>query len=133
MSPIFADTHFYVALLNRRDSMHSTALHWAEQQRPVILTTEFVLLEVANFFKQPSDRAEFVRFVESVRADVASEVIPCDSAWFQKGLDRFEARSDKEWSLTDCISFVVMEERGVTRALAKDHHFAQAGFMALLK
>ena len=132
MMPVFADTHFYVALLNRKDALHGAAVRWASHQRPKVVTTEFVLLEVANFFKHPNDREEFVMFVESIRSDSATMIVPCDSKWFQKGIDRFASRSDKEWSLTDCISFVIMEENALTHALTQDHHFAQAGFSVLL-
>jgi uncharacterized protein len=132
MMPIFADTHFYVGLLNRRDEFHRLASKWAEQERPVIVTTEFVLLEVANFFKQPADRAKFSGFVQSLEDDPATNVVPCEGSWFRKGLHRFSSRLDKEWSLTDCISFVVTEEYGLTNVLTNDHHFEQARFTLLL-
>ena len=130
---VFADTYFYVALLNRHDAQHVAALRWATKERPQVVTTEFVLLEVANFFKQPKDRGRFTTFVDSIRDDVASLVVPCDSTWFQKGLALFAARHDKEWSLTDCISFVVMNEYQLTEALTNDRHFSQAGFNLLLE
>lgn len=131
--PVFADTYFYVALLNRADAHHATALDWASKQRPKVITTEFVLIEVANFFRLPKDRGNFNEFVQALRIDPDSTIVPCDSAWFQKGLNRFASRSDKEWSLTDCISFVIMEEHGLNEALTEDHHFEQAGFTCLLK
>jgi predicted nucleic acid-binding protein len=133
MMQVFADTSFYVALLNRTDALHAAAVDWASRQRPAVVTTEFVLLETANFFKHPLDRGKFAAFVEGLRSDSATNLVPCDSSWFQKGLDRFSLRLDKEWSLTDCISFVVMEEHGLTEALSEDHHFEQAGFIVLLR
>ena len=132
MTPVFADTLFYVALLNRRDAHHAAALNWARQQRPMVVTTEFVLLEVANSFKQPVDRGRFLAFVQSLEDDPETTVVRCDSNWFRRGLDRFASRLDKEWSLTDCISFVVMEEHELSEALTADHHFEQAGFAILL-
>ena len=132
MRPIFADTLFYVDLLNRRDEYHESASKWAAQHGPVIITTEFVLLEVANFFKHPSDRGRFSSFVKNLEDDPATSVIRCDSTWFKRGLDLFSSRPDKEWSLTDCISFVVMEDNQLSDALTNDHHFEQAGFTMLL-
>jgi uncharacterized protein len=132
ITQVFADTSFYVSLLNRRDARHSSAVDWAARARPKIVTTEFVLLEVANFFREPQFRREFVSFLQSLRLDPATALVPCDSSWFQKGLNRFTSRNDKEWSLTDCISFVVMEETGLIQALTKAHHFEQAGFTILL-
>lgn len=96
------------------------------------MTTEFVLLEVANFCRSPRDRQRFAAFAEALKTNPLTTIIPCDSIWFQRGLDRFASRLDKEWSLTDCISFVVMEQHRMAEALTEDHHFAQAGFKVLL-
>lgn len=131
MTPVFADRLFYVALLNRRDEHHTTALNWATHERPTVVTTEFVLLEVANFFRQPPDRGKFAAFVRRIEDNPATNIVRCGSTWFQRGLDRFASRLDKEWSLTDCISFAVMGDRGLTQALTDDHHIVQAGFSVL--
>jgi predicted nucleic acid-binding protein len=132
MTAIFADTHFYVALLSRRDNRHKAARDWTSQGRSPIITTEFVLLEVANFCRSPRDRERFATFAAALKTNPITTIIPCDSIWFQRGLDRFASRLDKEWSLTDCISFVVIEENGLTEVLTEDHHFEQAGFTILL-
>lgn len=132
MRPVFADSLFYVALLSKRDSRHQDAVDWATQQRTSIITTEFVLLEAANFCKSPNDRQSFADFARSLEGNPLTTIVPCDSTWFHRGLDRFRSRQDKEWSLTDCISFVVMEEHGLIEALTGDHHFEQAGFTVLL-
>ena len=86
---VFADTSFYVALLNRKDAHHLEAIDWATMQRPTVVTTEFVLLEVANFFTPPKDRGSFTSLVHAIRSDSATTIIPCDTTWFQKGLNRF--------------------------------------------
>lgn len=132
MTAVFADTFFYVALLSRRDTQHRKAVHWASQQQTTILTTEFVLLEVANFCRSPRDRQRFVAFTAALRTNPLTTIVPCDSTWFHRGLQRYSERLDKVWSLTDCTSFVVMEEYGLTEALTDDHHFEQAGFTVLL-
>lgn len=132
MTAVFADTLFYVALLSRRDIRHRAARDWASQRRSPIMTTEFVLLEVANYCRSPRDRQKFAAFAEALKTNPLTTIVPCDSNWFQRGLGRFASRLDKEWSLTDCISFVVMEESGMTEALTADHHFEQAGFTILL-
>ncbi len=59
--------------------------------------------------------------------------LPATMEWFERGLELYERRPDKEWSVTDCISFAVMTERGVSEALTNDRHFEQAGFQILLK
>ena len=134
MSAVFADTTFYVALINRDDALHASANGWARSNARSVVTTEFVLLEVANFFKRPGgDREKFAAFVEAVQSDAATAIVPADSAHFRRGLAFFAQRNDKEWSLTDCISFIVMHEQGLLEALTADRHFEQAGFQALLR
>jgi predicted nucleic acid-binding protein len=132
MIALFADTLFYVALLNRRDALHEAAVRAVAMARERIVTTEYVLLEVANFFKRPDDRRQFAAFVHALHSDPNTELVPSNSIWFQRGLDLFNSRPDKEWSLTDCISFAVMTDQSIGQALTADQHFSQAGFVALL-
>jgi uncharacterized protein len=132
MTAVFADTFLYVALLSRSDRRHQLALDWATQTRTRIVTTQFILLEVANFCRSPRDRQRFSVFIEAIHSNRVTTAVPCTASWFDKGQNLFSRRLDKEWSLTDCISFVVMEEHGLTQALTNDHHFEQAGFEVLL-
>ena len=69
----------------------------------------------------------------SIEGDSSAVVVPAETDLFRRGLDLYHNRPDKEWSLTDSISFVVMKDRGLTEALTGDHHFEQAGFVALLR
>jgi predicted nucleic acid-binding protein len=132
MKAVFADTSYYVALLNDRDVHHAAAISFGESDPVGIVTTEFVLLEVATFFRRPGDHAVFVRFDSRLRTDSQTAVLPATTELYKAGLALFSARSDKEWSLTDCTSFAVMAERKLTDALTADVHFVQAGFKALL-
>lgn len=81
----------------------------------------------------PTKRALFVDFLTDLRANPQFTIMPPDEELFEKGLELYAHRLDKGWSLTDCISFVVMQRAGVTDALTGDHHFEQAGFRALFK
>jgi uncharacterized protein len=129
---VFADTYFYLALLRDDDPAHARALAAARLNQP-ILTTEFVLLELGNACARAADHADFLALVQGIRASPRITVVPLDSRLFERGLRRMAERSDKDWSLTDCISFVAMEDNAVTEALTGDRHFEQAGFTALLK
>jgi predicted nucleic acid-binding protein len=131
VSPAFADTFFYIALLRDNDPSHGRALAAAQRHRPIV-TTEFVLLELGNACARASDHADFAALVQGIRASPHVKIIPLDSRYFNRGLDRMAQRKDKDWSLTDCISFVVMEEQGQKEALTGDRDFEQAGFKALL-
>ena len=91
-----------------------------------------MLVELADAFSRPSTRNAAEQFIRSILASTDVVVISNDSLWFDAGLQLFGKRPDKSWSLTDCISFSVMEARGIREALTGDHHFEQAGFVPLL-
>jgi predicted nucleic acid-binding protein len=98
-----------------------------------MVTTEWVLTELADALANPADREQVASLIESMVDDSEVIVIPATRELFQRGLDFFKARPDKEWSLTDCISFVVMRDLSLSQAATGDHHFEQAGYLALLK
>ncbi|MFO1483174.1 MAG: PIN domain-containing protein [Verrucomicrobiaceae bacterium] len=129
---VFADTAYFIALLNGEDAAHVPALAYSRQAFREIVVTEFVLLELADAFSRPPDRADFLVMDEYVRMTSAYRIIPATSELLQRGRDLFAARPDKAWSLTDCISFLVMQDHDLIEALTTDHHFTQAGFKALL-
>ena len=129
----FSDTGYFVALLKERDDLHVRALRWAAALRGPILTSDYVLVEVANASSAPAMRQRLHAFLEHLQASPEFEIVPSSPAWLQAGLQLHKTRPDKAWSLTDCISFALMQQRGVSKALAFDHHFEQAGFEALLR
>lgn len=132
MNAVFADTFFYLALLNDSEPGYARAL--AESKLPrTIVTTEFVLLELGNACARAEDHADFLALIAGMRASPRVRIIPLSSEILNRGLARMQERDDKDWSLTDCISFIVMEDEGLRGALTGDQHFEQAGFTALLK
>ena len=132
MTAVFPDTGFLVAVTNTRDALHVRAKAAGAVYAGPITTTEFVLLEVANFFSGAAARAAFGSLLARCRSDPLTEVVPASSDLFARGAALFATRLVKDWSLTDCTSFVLMRERGLTDALTADRHFIQAGFRALL-
>ena len=133
MKPLFADSSYYVALMSSKDAGHSAALEWSRTFTGPVLTTEFVLVEVANGFCAAGRRTAFGALLHDLQADPLAHILPASTDLFRTGAELYVRRPDKDWSLTDCISFVVMKERGLTDVLTTDHHFEQAGFKALLK
>lgn len=133
MNPVFADTFYFLALLRVDDAAHARALRLSRTRADPILTTVWVLTEVADALAMPGMREGFPRLLATLRADPACTIVPSTQSLFDQGVDLYAARPDKSWSLTDCISFVVMREYGATQALTGDRHFEQAGFTILLK
>jgi predicted nucleic acid-binding protein len=133
MKTVLADTSFYVAILSPADALHESAIAWSQQASLTVVVTEFVLLELGNFLAQGRARAQLTGLVKFLRNDPRTVVVPLATALFDTGLSLFARRPDKEWSFTDCISFVVMKAHGLTEALTADHHFEQAGFKPLLR
>ncbi|HVZ46974.1 MAG TPA: PIN domain-containing protein [Ramlibacter sp.] len=134
MKVVFADTGYWAATLNPQDRLHAKSLEVSRGLGKVrVLTSEMVLVELLAALSKISLRPSAVRCVEAIRLDPNVEVVPQTSLQFLSAFERFRAMVDKEWSLTDCASFNLMRERGVTEALAHDHHFEQAGFVALLR
>ena len=132
MTGVFADTSFYVALSNDRDVSHAAAMDFSARYRGGIVTTEYILIELGNFLSRVGDRDVFLAVMDDLRSDPKTYVAPAGTGLFHDGLRLYAARHDKEWSMTDCISFVVMRDHGLTEALTGDRHFEQAGFKALL-
>lgn len=131
--PLFIDTSYILALVNTRDEFHLQAKNVADQVDDKLITTEAVLTEVGNALAKPQWREIAVETLEDMRSDDDVEILSVDSELFSKALKFYSSRIDKEWGLTDCISFVVMKDRKLKDALTSDHHFEQAGFQALLR
>jgi predicted nucleic acid-binding protein len=132
MKEVFADTFYFIALLNPRDPHHGAAVEATDVLSPHVVTSNWVLAEVADALSAPNVRQRTARFIRGVLEDPDTTVIEDEVKWFEQGLDLFQQRLDKSWSLTDCISFQIMHARGIREALTGDQHFVQAGFVALL-
>jgi len=133
MSTVFGDTFYFLALLNRRDRTHHRAIQYNAGFQGNLVTTGWILTELADALADPGNRSVAVQTINQLRQDPQIVIVDCDRSLFEAGLILYTNRLDKEWSLTDCISFVVMQQHGMTEALTGDHHFEQAGFVALLK
>ena len=136
MSEVFADAGYWIALQDTRDRLQGRALALTVEIEPcLIVTTQMVLVEVLNMFANRGEqqRRLALEVVERAERSLDVEIVPQTPAQFRAAAERYAERSDQTWSLTDCASFIVMEERGITDALAHDRDFEQAGFAALLR
>jgi uncharacterized protein len=121
MSAVFADTGYWIALLNSADGLHSKALALADSlwRRPVV-TTDLVLVELLNYFAEQGEycRSMAAALVSEINANPKITVIAFTADLFARAFDRYQKRMDKGWSFGDCVSFVVMEQRSIAEALA---------------
>ena len=133
MTPVFADAFYFFALLNEKDAAHETAKLFSFQTDAPYVTTAWVLTEVGDGCADVERRNLFLQLLEMLHESSDAKIIPASEELFERGVELFRQRPDKDWPLTDCISFVVMEDEGILDALTGDKHFEQAGFRALLK
>src|SRR2546427_3924269 len=123
MKPVFCDTSYYVAFLSSADAHHAVAVDWSERVLGRMVVTEYILVELGSALSGLEDREVFAPFVQHLLADPSTAFVPASHALFQKGLALFASRPDKNWSLVDCISFVVMKERRLSEALTTHRPF----------
>jgi uncharacterized protein len=133
MSAVFADTYYFLGLLNRADESHARCVTFSREYRGELITTEYVLVEVADALVSPRHRLQAARFIQALENHPRVQIIWATQVLFERGLKLYAERVDKEWSLTDCISFTLMGDRDLRDVLTDDHHFEQAGFTELLK
>src|SRR5580698_7541447 len=136
MKAVFADTSYWIALLYPPDHLHAKVTTMSgEISMMRLVTSELVLTELLNTFSNgsPTMRSIAVQAVEDAREGNAVVVLPQTSEQFTRALQRYKRSADKNWSLTDCASFQIMETERISAALTYDHQFVQAGFEALLR
>ncbi len=136
MGPVFADSSYWIARLNERDSFHEIAVLFSESlgTRRVV-TSELVLSEVLNFFAEfgPAKRRAAVALARELQESIHVDVVSLSDIPFWDVVDYYNARPDQEWGLVDCSSFQIMARVGIREALTNDHHFTQAGFNILMQ
>lgn len=136
MQTLFADTFYWVALIHAKDQWHRQVRAFSTLiQDYSLITTDLVLVEYLNFFAkfdQPMKQG-VVNFYRQVRTSPNLQIISVDSYLIQSGVELYANRLDKGYSLTDCISMIVMKQRGIIEVLTHDKHFTQENFRILFK
>jgi predicted nucleic acid-binding protein len=133
---VFLDTSFTIALSIARDEFHNQAIELMNKinlTKTQIVTTQAIIIEIGNALSKQKYRPFAVQIIEHFEADPNVEIVPLDNHIYHEAFALFRSRTDKEWGLVDCISFVVMKGRHIGTALTADEHFTQAGFRALLR
>lgn len=135
MPTVLVDTAAWIALVNTRDELHNRAEQTMAELRSrnvALVTTEFVLLEVANALCTSAWREKGVKLIDGLRSLSTLRIIPADTKLLAEGWELYRIRLDKEWSLTDCTSIVILQKEQIEQVFTSDHHFEQAGFVKLL-
>jgi uncharacterized protein len=136
MQTVFADAAYWIATINPRDNLHQRATDVSAQLgNCIIVTSEMVLVEVLNALASygPHLRQAAERMVRMIMDDATTDVVPQTRNLFQNALVIYSDHPDKEWSLTDCASFVIIDQKNITDVLTSDRHFEQTGYRALLR
>ena len=137
MTAVFADTFYWTALTHPADEHHERALAFdAELEGDgSIVTTEEILAEYLTFFadKGPYWRSRAAAIARGLQRRRNVRVLPQSSETFRRGLELYESRTDKAYSLTDCIAMQTMRREQISEALTNDRHFEQEGFRALFR
>jgi predicted nucleic acid-binding protein len=134
MKTLFLDAGYVIALEASDDQNHKAASqHWRKllKSSPQLMTTSYVFDELVTFFNSRGRHEKAVEVGINLIQTNSIELIHVDEAMFYEGWEYFQKHGDKKYSLTDCVSFVVMKQRGIKSALTFDRHFAQAGFEKL--
>lgn len=135
MNKIFLDAAYAIALSAVTDKYHQKAENLAKQIEKTgaqLITTRAVMLEIGNALAKLHYRAAAIELLDSIEEDPNVEIIPLSEELYNQAMQLYRQRPDKEWGITDCISFVVMKDHALTKALTTDEHFKQAGFKAQL-
>ena len=136
MIEVFLDSAYAIALAASNDQYHERADTLAdrlEEDAVRLITTRAVILEIGNALSRARHRKAAISLLEGMEQDENIEIVPLSEELYEQALQLYQNRPDKEWGLTDCVSFIVMQDRGLTEALTSDAHFEQAGFRALLR
>ena len=138
MSKLFVDTSGWGNLLDRSQPFHSlaaTLYRVARQQNHGIITTNYIIAELVALLTSPLQltRPQIITFVQSLKQSPYIKILHIDARTDHQAWELLSSREDKNWSLVDCSSFVIMQQRNITEALTSDRHFEQAGFVRLLK
>ncbi len=131
---LLLDSTFIAGLINSRDQLHLQAkdfLQLVETAAEVVIT-EAVLIEVGNLLHSVQQRQRTAEFIDACYGTTNVTIVSVNTELLLKAVDFYRLHQDKDWGLTDCISFVVMKERGLIIAMTADAHFQQAGFRALM-
>ena len=138
MKALFVDTSGWANLFDKDEPFHVEAKKFvddARKKKALLVTTNYVVAELVSLLTSPFrvSRPQTIKYIESIKKSRSVEIIHIDKVLDQRAWDLLSKRDDKNWSLVDCTTFVLMQDKDIAEALTEDHHFEQAGLIRLLK
>lgn len=133
---VFVDTSAWLALVNKSDTFHLRAKEIRDnllKDKAKFVITDFIIVEIANCLSRIPFRSTAIQLISFIKASEDIEIVSIDKAVYDESWILYCSHQDKEWGLTDCTSFVVMNHNKIKEAFSTDHHFEQAGFKIFLK
>lgn len=133
---VFADTAFFIALLDPRDNLNEEAIALAERlatEAARMVTTDAILVETATYCARGPLRKHAARWIAELRGDAAWNILPLDRSTLLRAELRYTRHADKSWSLTDCHTMEAMRSRKTREIATTDRGFSQAGFRCLFR
>ena len=132
MNLVFLDTGYVLALELANDQNHRAVTdHWrglATGVLPPLVTTSYVFDEIVTFFNARGHHEKAIEVGNNLLRSTAIKMVHVDEELLELGWQYLARHQDKRYSLTDCVSFVVMERLAIATAFTIDRHFEQAGF-----
>jgi len=139
MKTLLIDSCYVIAVVSRNDQHHDKAMTLSKEIQRLktlgkyrFVITRGVMLDIGLRLSKPHQKPKSIDILNAFSFDDAVEIVEITESLYDKGFATYCSRLDKKWSLPDCISFVVMQERGITEALSTDQDFEQADFIPLL-
>ena len=132
---VFVDTSAWLALINKSDTFHVKAKNIRDillRDNIQFIVTDYVIVEVANSLSKIPWRSSAIQLINSIQLSENTRVVEINKEIYNEAWGLYSNRTDKEWGLTDCASFVVMKRYAITVAFTNDHHFEQMGYNILL-
>ncbi|NEO52409.1 MAG: PIN domain-containing protein [Okeania sp. SIO3B5] len=130
----FLDTSYILALEIKSEDAHQQVLqnwNFLVKSQPFLVTTTYIFDEVVTFFNSRNLHYKAVEVGNQLLESPEIELINIDRSLFNQGWQYFQKHQDKSYSLTDCLSFIIMKQQKIVTALTLDNHFLQAGFQML--
>ncbi len=133
---IFVDSFGWISLINKSDNYHQLSANLMKdllKHQSKLITTDYILIETINALSKVQFRQAVIEFVNRIESSQSVTIIKITDKIYRSAWELYKQRTDKEWGITDCTCFEVMEMFNLKKAFTKDRHFEQAGFNILLK